>query len=202
MNTSDSDLPGLIPTDMRDALKEFDREAGILDAFLASLEACEPPTIIYHYTNDVGLRGILETGQFWLTDIFNLNDPSELGHGISRAQRPEYQSGLWPARKQALCQRFVIFDSEGVTQRSGHYFMCSSSSAVTILGNGVLTPTTDVAMQSGFRRRLWKMHLPGIQLRWKHSPSRTEDVRAYRNTSQDHRGLFASGIAAARATLK
>jgi hypothetical protein len=34
-----------------------------------------PPPIIYHYTNDAGLRGILESGKLWLTDIFDLNDP-------------------------------------------------------------------------------------------------------------------------------
>jgi hypothetical protein len=41
-------------------------------------EGEEPPHIIYHYTGDVGLRGILETGQLWLTDVYGLNDPSEL----------------------------------------------------------------------------------------------------------------------------
>ena len=38
--------------------------------------------IIWHYTDDNGLRGILEKGTLWLTDIFSLNDPSELRHGI------------------------------------------------------------------------------------------------------------------------
>jgi hypothetical protein len=38
-----------------------------------------------NYTNDTGLRGILESGKLWLTDIFNLNDPSELSHGFSHA---------------------------------------------------------------------------------------------------------------------
>jgi hypothetical protein len=30
------------------------------------------PPIVYHYTNDVGLKGIQEVGQLWLTDIFDL----------------------------------------------------------------------------------------------------------------------------------
>ena len=71
---------------MRDALAKFNGEAEqIVASFVATLEACPPPPIIYHYTNDVGLKGILETGQLWLTDIFALNDPSELSYGFSHA---------------------------------------------------------------------------------------------------------------------
>jgi len=43
------------------------------------------PEIIYHYTDDKGLKGILETGKLWFTDMLNLNDPSELDHGITQA---------------------------------------------------------------------------------------------------------------------
>src|ERR1700731_1669879 len=43
------------------------------------------PPFIYHYTDDKGLQGILETGTIWLTDIFALNDPTELRHGIEHA---------------------------------------------------------------------------------------------------------------------
>ena len=32
---------------------------------------------VYHYTNAVGLTGILESNELWLTDIGHLNDPSE-----------------------------------------------------------------------------------------------------------------------------
>ena len=57
-----------IPQDMKDALTTFDATAeGIVKSFLQTVEAQEPPAIIYHYTNDVGLRGILETGQLWLS---------------------------------------------------------------------------------------------------------------------------------------
>ena len=75
-----------IPQDMKDALIKFDAAAeAIVKSFLDTVESQEPPKIIYHYTNDVGLRGILESGQLWLSDIFNLNDPSELSHGFSHA---------------------------------------------------------------------------------------------------------------------
>lgn len=53
-----------IPQDMQDALTKFYATAdGIVKSFLETVESQEPPEIIYHYTNDVGLRGILETGQ-------------------------------------------------------------------------------------------------------------------------------------------
>ena len=71
-----------ITPDLRLALERFDREAdAIIDSFVKPLKAQEPPLVIYHYTDDLGLRGILETGKIWLTNIFNLNDPSELSHG-------------------------------------------------------------------------------------------------------------------------
>jgi hypothetical protein len=81
-------LPGfdLVPRDMQEALEKFNDEAEeIVHSFLGTLESQPPPPLIYHYTNDVGLKGILETGQLWLTDIFSLNDPSELTHGFSVA---------------------------------------------------------------------------------------------------------------------
>src|SRR6266446_6681063 len=81
-------LPGFdaVPRDMQDALERFNDDAQeIVHSFLATLESQQPPPIVYHYTNDVGLKGILETGQLWLTDIFSLNDPSELKHGFSLA---------------------------------------------------------------------------------------------------------------------
>jgi hypothetical protein len=71
---------------MQEALRTFNHEAErIVHSFLGTLDSQPPAALLYHYTNDVGLRGILETGQIWLTDIFSLNDPSELSHGFSHA---------------------------------------------------------------------------------------------------------------------
>lgn len=41
---------------------------------------------LYHYTDLRGLKGILEAGQIWFTDVRHLNDPSELTHGINMAR--------------------------------------------------------------------------------------------------------------------
>ena len=74
----------IVPPDMTLELQQFDKDAEqITKSLVGTIEASPPPPIIYHYTNDVGLRGILEAGRVWLTDIFSLNDPSELSHGFS-----------------------------------------------------------------------------------------------------------------------
>jgi hypothetical protein len=44
-----------------------------------------PSSTIYHYTDDKGLEGIIKTKTIWLTDIFKLNDPSEIKHGLNHA---------------------------------------------------------------------------------------------------------------------
>jgi hypothetical protein len=49
-----------IPPDMKDALAKFGDEADqIIDRSFRTVDQ-NPPPIIYHYTNDVGLKGILE----------------------------------------------------------------------------------------------------------------------------------------------
>jgi len=55
----------------------------IVSPFTEKIRSSPVPDKIFHYTDDVGLRGILEHGTLWLTDIFSLNDPSELRHGIN-----------------------------------------------------------------------------------------------------------------------
>jgi hypothetical protein len=80
-----SDTKNIIDDELKGLLNEFSKQATqICDSFTASLKV-EPPSIIYHYTDDTGLRGILESGKLWFTDIFQLNDPSELKHGVKCA---------------------------------------------------------------------------------------------------------------------
>lgn len=51
------------------------------------LDHTDSPSIIYHYTDDRGLHGILQSGELWFTQIFDLNDPSEMQHGFSIGHR-------------------------------------------------------------------------------------------------------------------
>ena len=59
----------------------------VYSKFWKKFEEIPAPDIIYHYTDGIGLRGILETGNIWFTDIFNLNDPTELRHGLQEASK-------------------------------------------------------------------------------------------------------------------
>jgi hypothetical protein len=124
-----------LPQDMRDALTTFDAQAkAIVASFLESLESQEPPDLIYHYTNDVGLRGILETGQLWLTDIFNLNDPSELSHGFSHAVNIlNSKAEQGPPESQVFAKNFSAFYQNGM-RGTAHYFVCSFSTDGDDLG--------------------------------------------------------------------
>jgi hypothetical protein len=65
-----------IPPVMAAELDKFDNGAErMIESFVKALEAQPPPPVIYHYTNDVGLRGILESGKIWLTEpwLFTCN---------------------------------------------------------------------------------------------------------------------------------
>jgi len=125
-----------MPQDMRDALDKFSKESQeAIEAFLAPMEALEPPPLIYHYTDDTGLRGILETGKFWLSDIFNLNDPSELKHGYSLAitllKRKAANNSVAVAEFIKILESF---GKSGGNIELANYFICSFSSCGNDLG--------------------------------------------------------------------
>jgi hypothetical protein len=133
LNKANETLPSEIPPDLRDALKEFDTKADqIIKSFLGTLEAQKPPSIIYHYTNDVGLRGILETGKLWLNDIFDLNDPSELKHGLSLALNLMAADNS-PEIKMVGRNLKEFLERVGLPIL-GHYFICSFSARGDDLG--------------------------------------------------------------------
>jgi Protein of unknown function (DUF2971) len=75
-----------IPDEMQKAIEAFKENTDkIISSFHRRIEATPIPKLIFHYTDDAGLRGILQTGTLWMTDIFYLNDPSELRHGCKPA---------------------------------------------------------------------------------------------------------------------
>lgn len=130
MSSSQSTSPSALPTEMQDALSRFEKEAiEITGEFKSDLNKVAAPPVLYHYTTDVGLRGILASGNIWLTDIFSLNDPSELRHGFLLAA-----DALDSKVKDAspVCQGFAkIFRNsinKGIEQ-TAHYFSCSFSTA-------------------------------------------------------------------------
>jgi hypothetical protein len=114
---------------MARAITRYERNATkILQDFINTVEAKKPPPVLYHYTNDAGLAGIIESGHLWFSDIFALNDPSELRHGLSiaietlksraTADRPEIAT---------FASMFERFDLDAGIEASGHFFICCFS---------------------------------------------------------------------------
>ena len=68
-------------------VKDHDQATdAIVARFFDDLTSRKMPSTIYHFTDDVGMRGILEGGHLWCTDIFSLNDPSEFKYGMGIAR--------------------------------------------------------------------------------------------------------------------
>ncbi len=125
-----------IPQTMRKAIVRYDDAATKnLEAFIKAVEAKKPPTVLYHYTNDAGLAGVIESGKLWFSDIFALNDPSELRHGLRIA------IDLLKARAKAtrteiatFASMFERFDLDGGIEKAGHFFICCFSADGDDLG--------------------------------------------------------------------
>jgi hypothetical protein len=125
-----------IPRDMVKALRQYETEATkTLESFVGTVEAKKPPPMLYHYTTESGLRGILESGTLWFSDIFAQNDPSELRHGLGIAidllksritkERPEIDT---------FARQVERFDVDAGIEAAGHFFICCFSADGDELG--------------------------------------------------------------------
>jgi hypothetical protein len=124
-----------MPPEMRALVDGFlDQAEEVVNEFSGGLEAIPTPPAIYHYTDGTGLRGILQTGKLWFTDIFNLNDPTELRHGFRPAielLQAEAETGL-PEMKQFANN--VIAMLQGGIEEIAHFFVCCFSRSSDDLG--------------------------------------------------------------------
>ncbi len=121
--------PKLLPADLKAALGDFtsDVEGGPFQDYLATLEAQAPPPI-FHYTRDGGLKGILESGALWLTDAFQLNDPTELTHGVKLLDDVLVEAGAnGPSELRVFRDRMKRFVDDGGVPKVAHYFVVSFS---------------------------------------------------------------------------
>src|SRR5271168_1741603 len=76
-----------LPADLQAAIDAFSARADrVLEPFAAEMaDAVTPP--LWHYTTQDGMRGILESGTLRASDIYHLNDPGEVTHGLEPALR-------------------------------------------------------------------------------------------------------------------
>lgn len=123
--------PSLIPPDMHAELDSFAKDAqGIVDTFLQRLDEESPvPEVIYHYTNAPGLKGILNSGILWLSDLTSLNDPSEIIYGFNRVLPilQNHAASIHPAGR-TFTNNIKAFSDSGTLQKVAHFFVCSFSS--------------------------------------------------------------------------
>ena len=136
-----------------DALGKFNEESKLSnDKIVNDLKSkWKTPEVIYHYTNDFGVRGILETGKCWLTDIFKLNDPSELEHGISHLI--EALEAASDSGGQTLAAHVKAFREKGL-DKSAYYFVCSFSSDGDELGQWRAYADNGRGFALGFDRKI------------------------------------------------
>jgi len=125
-----------LPKELMDVIENYDKQArGLLDTLTKELDTKPPPSMIYHYTNDVGLHGILASGKLWLTDLFDLNDPSELKHGFSFAvDALSKRSAIAAEDIKRFAANFEVFNTGGGIEEAGHYFVCCFSADGDELG--------------------------------------------------------------------
>ena len=128
-------LDDQLPNELEDLLVQFRNSSeAIMEQFKRPWASAPAPNLIYHYTNDAGLRGILESGKIWLNDLFEMNDPSELRHGVEHAI--ELTKAM--AQNRSAEMRFFADHFDGIRkagiQRSAHYFIASFSSKGNELG--------------------------------------------------------------------
>lgn len=119
--------PPAIPSDMLAAIAECTKCCEeIVDEIGTHAETVRTPPIAYHYTDGPGLLGVLESGIIRMTDIFGLNDPTELLHGVQHAQEiliAEATKG-YPAAK-VFSRDFSSFLNS--LQRIAHMFVACFS---------------------------------------------------------------------------
>jgi Protein of unknown function (DUF2971) len=128
-------MSDVLPADMANTIREFWASAQtIVNSYHEKLVEQPPPKLIYHYTDDKGLYGILSTGKIRFTDIFRLNDPSELKHGVGQAVNLLKQMAEnAPREVQEFSEPLASFlnsNLEGIA----NLFVCSFSTADDELG--------------------------------------------------------------------
>jgi hypothetical protein len=117
-----------LPDDLLRLLSEFRHSSeAIMEEFKRPWGNVPAPATIYHYTNDAGLRGILESGKVWLNDLFRMNDPSELRYGVEHAiELTKTMAKSRSPEMRFFAQHFDQIRTSGI-ERSAHYFIASFS---------------------------------------------------------------------------
>lgn len=117
-----------MPEVLSKKLEEFEKfSSNLTHEHTNEISSQPPPTHLYHYTNYEGLKGILESGELHLTNVFNLNDPSEIRYGFSHVINSLKKLSTQGSNEQKyFARRFEHLYTTGIN-RTGHFFVCSFS---------------------------------------------------------------------------
>ena len=124
-----------LPLELQVAIKSFtDNATAICDELFNTQQSQPLPEKIYHYTNDVGLRGILESGKIWRTSFVNLNDHSEIKYGVSLAADILNELSADGTRIEKIFAKTFETSVLGEIASIGHFFISSFSTDKDELG--------------------------------------------------------------------
>lgn len=149
----------------REAAEQISVLSGRLDKLTDEIAdraaTVEVPTTLFHYTNSAGLSGIIESGRLRLSDVFGLNDPSEMRHGVRYALNALQQAAATGHRAaQLFVWRFSEHLSEGLESVSRQFVTCFSPSgddlgqwrACAANGKGVALGFDGPRLETAFRQ--------------------------------------------------
>lgn len=97
-----------------------------LEAFKKSVGQQRKPDTIYHYTNASGLLGILTSKVLYATDIYMLNDPSELRHAAHKATVAVPHIAVEKSIDRSIRERIAAVVLNRI-EEVAHFFACCFS---------------------------------------------------------------------------
>ena len=145
-----------IPQDIVNAIEKFEEESThIINKLDKLIYSKDLPPVIYHYTNDMGFRGILETGKLWLTDIFALNDPSELEYGLDNL-RKEIKNKIDDKHPERNIIDWWFSKIKEKKEQLAFFCACSFSSSIDDLGQWRAYADSGRGFAIGFNTQILK----------------------------------------------
>lgn len=124
-----------LPKELQLKIDSFTHDAtAICDELIKKQQSQSLPEKIYHYTNEGGLRGILESGKIRRTSFVNLNDPSEIKYGVSLAADILNVLSVHGSPIEKLFAKIFETSVLGELAAVGHFFISSFSTDNDELG--------------------------------------------------------------------
>jgi hypothetical protein len=120
---------GNIQTEREARLSAFGADAErALQPFIEETQRKPTPDVIYHYTDYKGLHSILESGLLRFGDVFAMNDPSEIYHGmrVSVAALQRRVERTDSKVERAFLDRYQRFTEAGLPE-AAHFQVCCFS---------------------------------------------------------------------------